>query len=90
MATNLDRLEEKRRQLDEQIKKAKAKEAKKDRDEKHRRQLLYGEAFYAAIESGDVSRNLLDQVLDKYIARAADRQFLELAPKADDEAAGES
>ena len=42
------------------------------------------EAFFAAIEAGDVPQTLRDQVLDKYVVRPSDRTFLGLAPKAGD------
>lgn len=85
MASRIDRLEEKKRQLEASIKQAKAKESKKTQAEQLRRKVLLGEAFFAAIEAGDVSPVLRDQVLNKYIVRPGDRAFLGLAPKPGDQ-----
>lgn len=82
--TPIERLKQKKKQLDEKIKRLESAEKNRERKRETRRKILVG-AFYLdqARESGEF--DTLVQKMDIYLSRSSDRELFCLEPKASDE-----
>jgi len=79
--TKLDRLTKKRQQLNAQIQAIKSKENQQKRKEDTKRKILIGGVVMKMLETGEMPKERLMQILGTHLTRDADRALFELAPK---------
>jgi len=79
--TKLDRLTEKRQQLNAQIQAIKAKENQQKRKEDTKRKVLIGSVVMKMLETGEMPKERLMQILGTHLTRDADRALFDLEPK---------
>jgi hypothetical protein len=79
MATSkLDKLNQKREQLNAQIQAIKAKEAIQKRKDDTRRKVLIGGVVMKMINNGEMPQKRIDEILDKHLERSNDRSLFDL------------
>ena len=78
MASELERLQERKAALDRRIKELRTQESRKKRKEDARRKILIGGAILSAVEKGVISEEHLTRLLDDHITNEKDRRFLGL------------
>lgn len=82
MTTNkLDSLLQKKKQLENQIQLAKARETEKARKQDTRRKILIGAVILAQIKQKKFSEDQLNQMLDDGLVNERDRTLFKLQPK---------
>lgn len=81
--TKIEKLKLKKQQIQEEIKKAERREKEQARRDDVRRKILYGMALDVSVRSGKTSKESLLRILNAFITRKADREFLNLEPLAD-------
>lgn len=85
MTTNkLDTLLQKKKQLENQIQLAKARETEKARKQDTRRKILIGAVILAQIKQKKFSEAQLNQMLDDGLVNERDRNLFNLQPKNSD------
>ena len=85
MTTNkLDTLLQKKKQLENQIQLAKARETEKARKQDTRRKILIGAVILAQIKQKKFSEDQLNQMLDDGLVDERDRILFNLQPKKSD------
>jgi large subunit ribosomal protein L7/L12 len=79
MATSkLEKLNQKREQLNAQIQAIKAKEASQKRKDDTRRKVLIGGVVIKMINNGEMPQKRIDEILDKHLERSTDRALFNL------------
>jgi hypothetical protein len=79
--TEIDKLDEKIKQLQARKKQVKAKETAKQRKEDTRKKILVGGTIMAAVKSGDMQWHTVKELLDKNLTRDNDRALFDLPEK---------
>ena len=79
--TKLESLTEKRDHINAQIQALKSKEQAQKRKDETRRKILIGGMVTKMLKTGDIPKDRLDQLLDKYLDNARDRAMFDLPPK---------
>lgn len=79
--SKIDTLTQKRDELNEQIKKLKARESLKRRKEDTKRKILIGGVVIKMLREGEMPEDRLNQILDKHLVKDADRALFELPVK---------
>lgn len=79
--TEIDKLDEKIKQLQARKKQVKAKETAKQRKEDTRKKILVGGTIMAAVKSGDMQWHTVKELLDKNLKRDNDRALFDLPEK---------
>lgn len=85
MSDKLQRLQEKRDQLNAQIQSVRAREQAKKRKEDTRKKVLVGAMIMDKVERGEWPKDKLHDALDQYLTRDRDRELFGL-PSTKDEA----
>ena len=85
-ATKLDKLTQKREQLNAQIQALKSKEAAQKRKEDTKRKILIGGVVLKMLKTGEMPEDRLTQILDKHLDKDADRALFDLPEMAKTEA----
>lgn len=67
-------------QLQEQLRLLKTKLSEEQRKAETRRKILYGVALLKGIETGAIQQSYIKQLLNRFITKKGDRDFLGLAP----------
>ena len=86
-SSRLDKLKEKRQQLDAQIKDAEARQREQQRKDDARRKIIAGALALEHTEKnpdGEFGRKML-MLLDEYVTRKRDRELMGLPVKADND-----
>lgn len=86
MGKNLDKLKQKRSQINARIQKLEASEKAKSRKQETRRKILVG-AYYLQKAREEGSVDVLNQCMDDYLKRDIDKALFELAPEKVEEVA---
>jgi len=82
MATSkLDKLNEKRAQLNAQIQAIKQKENQQKRKEDTKRKILIGGVVIKMLNSGEMPKDRLQQILDTHLVKDSDRALFDLQPR---------
>ena len=82
MATSkLDKLNEKRAQLNAQIQAIKQKENQQKRKEDTKRKILIGGVVIKMLNSGEMPEDRLRQILDTHLVKDSDRALFDLQPR---------
>jgi len=82
MATSkLDKLNEKRAQLNAQIQAIKQKENQQKRKEDTKRKILIGGVVIKMLNSGEMPKDRLQQILDTHLVKDSDRALFDLPPR---------
>lgn len=76
----LDKLLERQKQIQEQIKQVKVKESAKKRKDETRRKILVGAAILEEIEAGGFSEEELHRILHARLKRVSDRELFCTVP----------
>ena len=76
--SQLDKLTQKREQLNAQIQAIKTKEAVQKRKEDTKRKILIGGVVLKMLKTGDMPQERLTQILDKHLDKAADRALFDI------------
>lgn len=79
--SKIDTLTQKRDEINEQIKKLKARESNKRRKEDTKRKILIGGVVIKMLREGEMPEDRLNQILDKHLEKDADRALFELPAK---------
>jgi len=79
--SKLDKLNEKRAQLNAQIQALKQKENQKKRKEDTKRKILIGGVVIKMLNSGEMPKDRLQQILDTHLVKDSDRALFDLQPK---------
>ena len=82
--SKIDTLTQKRDEINEQIKKLKARESLKRRKEDTKRKILIGGVVIKMLREGEMPEDRLNQILDKHLEKDADRALFELPVKKKD------
>ncbi len=77
---SLERLRERKEQLEAKLKRLRHQQRYQNRKEDARRKFIVGAAVEAAVAGGDMEPELLERVLNQYITKARERKFMELDP----------
>ncbi len=77
----LEQLRVKKEQLEAKLKQLKQQQRYQDRKDETRRKIITGASVGAAVRDGVVSPKLLAHVLDKYVTKDNEREFMGLGPK---------
>ena len=72
----LEKLEAQKKKLEEKSKRLKHQQQYKTRKEDARRKIITGGALLAAVRDGMVSQALLAHVLNRYVTRQSEREFM--------------
>lgn len=75
---NLEKLKERQRQIQEQIKLAEARESERQRKEETRRKILIGASILEEVDEGKFPKEKLQKILDSRLKRPGDRQLFDL------------
>lgn len=86
----LEKIAAQQKKLEEKSKRLKHQQHYKTRKEDARRKIITGGAMLAAVRDGMVSQALLAHVLNKYVTRKSEREFMGLEPKGEVENGGAS
>lgn len=79
--SKIDTLTQKRDEINEQIKKLKARESLKRRKEDTKRKILIGGVVIKMLKEGEMPEDRLNQILDKHLVKDADRALFKLPEK---------
>lgn len=74
----IEKLEQKKRALELKLKALKTQQKREERKKDARRKILVGSALVAAVEAGRVSETLFGQIIDEFVTKVKDREFLGL------------
>ncbi len=77
----LEQLRVKKERLEAKLKQLKQQQRYQDRKDETRRKIITGASVGAAVRDGVVSPKLLAHVLDKYVTKDNEREFMGLGPK---------
>lgn len=77
----LEHLRVKKERLEAKLKQLKQQQRYQDRKDETRRKIITGASVGAAVRDGVVSPKLLAHVLDKYVTKDNEREFMGLGPK---------
>lgn len=80
-STRLEKLEERRKQIETQIQQIKAREHKQERKRDTRRKVLIGAAVLERVKSGRWSEERLRGMMDEYLTKEIDRRLFDLPLK---------
>ena len=75
---SIQKLEQKKRALEIKLKALKTQQRREERKKDARRKILVGSALVAAVEAGRVSEALFGQIIDEFVTKEKDREFLGL------------
>lgn len=73
-------LEDRRAKVNAEIRRIKAQESKKQRQEDTRRKILIGSAVLARVKSGEWPEDKMLEMLDRYLTKERDRALFDLSP----------
>jgi len=76
--TKLDKLTQKREQINAQIQALKSKESAQRRKEDTKRKILIGGVVLKMLKTGEMPQERLTQILDKHLDKDADRALFDL------------
>lgn len=77
----LEKLEQEKVRIENQLKAVRYQRKAEERKADSRRKLLIGMAVVEALKDGKVTEQFLEEILDSYIVKERDRDFLGLAVK---------
>lgn len=75
---SLERLRERKEQLEEKLKRLRHQQRYQNREADARRKTTVGAAVEAAVAGGDMEPALLERCLNQYVTKRRERQFMEL------------
>ena len=78
--TRLSKLEERRKQIDTQIQRIKAREQQQERKRDTRRKILIGAAVLERVKSERWPEERLHAMMDEYLDKEIDRRLFDLQP----------
>lgn len=80
----LEKLLQKKKQLESQIAAVKQREKAEERKKDTRRKILVGSVLMRMVEQGELEHDKLQKMLDRHLSRAQDRALFGLPPRAQD------
>ena len=80
----LEKLLQKKKQLEAQIAVVKQREKAEERKKDTRRKILVGSVLMRMVEQGELEHDKLQKMLDRHLSRAQDRALFGLPPRAQD------
>lgn len=80
--TDIEKLKEKKRQLEARIRKIEAVETQKKRKEDTRRKIIIGGLVLAEAEADPKLKKWLDNAIERRVINDRDRELFSLSPKA--------